>query len=132
MGFSRADSPLLPRVVTHSVILGFYQRRFDLFPLDLESQLPESSLEELVELSADNESEWLTSVDTLYQFINGVTKLDCFTYRAFNKVGGEFVYWNSLLQPFDAFKQTGTVIYQTDAPYPTADMIIAWCNLQVS
>ena len=113
--------------ITNSIIENYHQ-----FPLDLESQLPKSSLEELISHAGDEKSEWLTFEIILHQFINGVTKLDCFTYRAVNKVNGELVYWNALLQPFDEFKQTGTVIYQTDAPYPTADMIIAWCKRQVS
>jgi len=33
MGFSRADSLLLSRVITHSVIFGFYLSRFDLFAI---------------------------------------------------------------------------------------------------
>jgi hypothetical protein len=32
-GFSRADSLLLCRVLTHSDIPGFYRRRFDLFAI---------------------------------------------------------------------------------------------------
>ncbi|MBT3722827.1 MAG: hypothetical protein HOG41_05525 [Gammaproteobacteria bacterium] len=112
--------------ITNSLI-----QNYDQFPLDLESQLPKSSLEEMINHAGDKESEWLTSENNLHQFINGVTKLDCFTYRAVNQVDGKLVYWNALLQPFDDFKQTGTVIYQTDAPYPTADMIISWCNRQV-
>jgi hypothetical protein len=121
------ETSVFINIITNSIIKNYHQ-----FPLDLESQLPESNLEELADLAGINESEWLTSQETLHQFINGVTKLDCFTYRAVNQVDGELIYWNALLQPFDDFKQTGTVIYQTDLPYPTADMIIAWCNRQVS
>ncbi len=113
--------------ITNSLIKNYQQ-----FPLDLESQLPESGLLELVDFADHKESEWLTSKETLHQFINGVTKLDCFTYRAVNQVNDDLVYWNALQQSFDDFKQPDTVIYQTDAPYPTADMIISWCNRQVS
>jgi hypothetical protein len=113
--------------ITNSIIENYNQ-----FPLDLESQLPKSSLEELISHAGDEKSEWLTYEIILHQFINGVTKLDCFTYRAVNQVGNELIYWNALQQPFDDFKKSDTVIYQTDAPYPTADMIIAWCNRQVS
>ena len=100
------------------------------FPLDLESQLPSVSLKELIDRCNDNTSDRDTSLENLHQFINGVTKLDCFTYRAVNQVNGEPVYWNALNQTFDDFKNADTVIYQTDAPYPTTDMIIAWCNKQ--
>ena len=113
--------------ITNSIIENYHQ-----FPLDLESQLPKSSLEELISHSGDEKSEWLTYEIILHKFINGVTKLDCFTYRAVNQVNGELVYWNALQQSFDDFKKNDTVIYQSDAPYPTADMIIAWCNRQVS
>jgi hypothetical protein len=113
--------------ITNSIIENYHQ-----FPLDLESQLPKSNLEELISQAEDEKTEWLTFENIQHQFINGVTKLDCFTYRAVNKVNGELIYWNALLQSFDDFKQTGTVIYQTDTPYPTVDMIIAWCNRQVS
>lgn len=34
MGYSRADSLLLTRVITHSAILGYYLRRFDLFAIN--------------------------------------------------------------------------------------------------
>ena len=100
------------------------------FPLDLESQQPSVSLKELIDRCNDNASDRDTSLEKLHQFINGVTQLDCFTYRAVNQVNGEPVYWNALQQPFDEFKQTDTVIYQADAPYPTSDMIITWCNKQ--
>jgi hypothetical protein len=119
------ETSLLINKITNSLINNYQQ-----FPLDFENQIPSSNLDELINL-ADKESEWFTSLETLHQFINGVTKLDCFTYRAVNQVGDELVYWNALLQSFDEFKQIGTVIYQTDTPYPTADMIIAWCNRQV-
>jgi hypothetical protein len=113
--------------ITNSLIQNYHQ-----FPLDLESQSPECSLEKLTCHAGYREPEWLTTQETVHQFINGITKLDCFTYRAVNQVGDKLVYWNALLQPFDDFKQDGTVIYQTDAPYPTSDMIIAWCKRQVS
>ncbi len=113
--------------IKNSLIHNYHQ-----FPLDLESQSPKCSLEKLTCHAGDKESECLIHQETLNQFINGITKLDCFTYRAVNKLNGELVYWNALQQPFDDFKQTGTEIYQTDAPYPTADMIIAWCKRQVS
>lgn len=121
------ETSVLINKITNSLINNYQQ-----FPLDFENQIPLSNLDELVNLAADKESDWNTSLETLHEFINGVTKLDCFTYRAVNQVGDELVYWNALLQPFGVFKQDGTVIYQTDAPYPTADMIIAWCNRQVS
>jgi hypothetical protein len=121
------ETSVLINKIKNSLINNYQQ-----FPLDFENQLPESSLDELVNLVADKESELHSSLETLHQFIIEVTNLDCFTYRAVNQVGDELVYWNALLQPFDVFKQDGTVIYQTDAPYPTADMIIAWCNRQVS
>jgi hypothetical protein len=113
--------------ITNSLIKNYQQ-----FPLDLESQLPESGLMELIDFADHKESEWLISKETLHQFINGVTKLDCFTYRAVNQVNDDLVYWNALQQSFDDFKQPDTVIYQTDSPYPTPDMIIAWCNRRVS
>jgi hypothetical protein len=121
------ETSVLINKIKNSLINNYEQ-----FPLDFENQIPSSSLDALVNLATNKESEWLTSLGTLHQFINGVTKLDCFTYRAVNQVGDELVYWNALLQSFDDFKQTGTIIYQTDTPYPTADMIIAWCNRQVS
>ena len=121
------ETSLLIKIITNSLIKNYHQ-----FPLDLESQLPECSLKKLTYHTGDKEPEWLTTKETLHQFINGVTKMDCFTYRAVNQVDNELIYWNALHQPFDDFKQTGTVIYQTDAPYPTADMIIAWCKRQVS
>ena len=121
------ETSILINNITNLLIQNYHQ-----FPLDLESQSPECSLEKLTCHAGDREPEWLIPQETLQQFINGITKLDCFTYRAVNQVNGERVYWNALQQPFDSFKQTGTVIYQTDAPYPTADMIIAWCNRQVS
>ena len=121
------ETSVLINKITNSLINNYQQ-----FPLDFENQIPSSSLDELLNLAADKESEWLTSLETLHQFINGVTKLDCFTYRAVNQDGDKLVYWNALLQPFDDFIQDDTVIYQTDAPYPTADMILAWCNRQVS
>ena len=121
------ETSVLINNITNSLIENYHQ-----FPLDLESQLPKNSLEELIARAGDKKSEWLTFENNLHKFINGVTKLDCFTYRAVNQVDSELVYWNALLQPFDDFKLTGTVIYQTDAPYPTADMIIAWCNRLVS
>ena len=121
------ETSVLINKITNSLINNYQH-----FPVDFENQIPSSSLDELVNLAADKESEWLTSLETLHQFINGVTKLDCFTYRAVNQDGDKLVYWNALLQPFDDFIQDDTVIYQTDAPYPTADMILAWCNRQVS
>jgi hypothetical protein len=121
------ETSLLIKIITNSLIKNYHQ-----FPLDFESQLPESNLEELADLAGIKESEWLTSKETLHQFINGVTKMDCFTYRAVNQVDKELIYWNALQQPFDDFKQTDTVIYQTDAPYPTADMIFSWCKRLVS
>ena len=105
-------------------------KNYHQFPLDLESQQPENSLKELATHCLDISSIRDTSQESLHQFINGVTQLDCFTYRAVNQVNGEPVYWNALQQPFDEFKQTDTVIYQADAPYPTTDMITAWCNKQ--
>jgi len=121
------ETSLLIKNITNSLIENYHR-----FPLDLESQLPEYSLKKLAYHAGNIEPECLTTKETLHQFISGITKLDCFTYRAVNQVNGELVYWNALHQPFDDFKQTGTVIYQTDAPYPTADMIIAWCKRQVS
>ncbi len=105
-------------------------KNYNQFPLDLESQQPSICLEELIDRCNDKTSDPHTSQEALHQFINGVTKLDCFTYRAVNKVNGEPVYWNALNQAFDDFKNADTVIYQADAPYPTVDMIIAWCNTQ--
>ena len=106
-------------------------RNYNLFPLDMEFQRPKSSLKEVVIRCDNRNTDWNASQENLHQFIvDGVTKLDCFTYRAVNQVNGESVYWNALKQPFDEFKTTDTVIYQTDAPYPTADMITAWCNRQ--
>lgn len=103
---------------------------YHLFPLDLESQLPSISLKELIDRCNDNTSDRDTAQEIMYHFINGVTQLDCFTYRAVNQVNGEPVYWNALKQTYDDFKQTDTVIYQADAPYPTTDMILAWCHKQ--
>jgi hypothetical protein len=121
------ETSVLIQNITNSLIENYHQ-----FPLDLESQLPECSLEKLTCHAGGREPEWLTPQETLHQFINGVTKMDCFTYRAVNQVDDVLVYWNALQQPFDDFKKACTIIYQTDAPYPTADMIIAWCNRRVS
>lgn len=106
-------------------------RNYNQFPLDMESQRPKNSLKEAFIRCYNKNQDWNASQENLHQFIvDGVTKLDCFTYRAVNQVNGEPVYWNALQQPFDEFKTTDTVIYQADAPYPTADMITAWCNRQ--
>jgi len=113
--------------ITRLIIINYHQ-----FPIDSELQLPENTLKELTDRFNSKQSKWNTTQEKVHKFIEGVTKLDCFTYRAVNQVDNELIYWNALQQPFDDFKQTGTVIYQTDAPYPTADMIIAWCNRQVS
>ena len=121
------DTSVFINNITNSLIQNYHQ-----FPLDLESQSPECSLEKMISHDADKESEWLMPQENLHQFIIGLSKMDCFTYRAVNQVDGELVYWNALHQPFDDFKHAGTVIYQADAPYPTVDMIIAWCKRQVS
>ena len=113
--------------ITRLIIKNYHQ-----FPIDSELQLPVNTVKELINRFNSQQSKWITSQEKMHQFIEGVTKLDCFTYRAVNQVNGELVYWNALQQPFDDFKKVGTVIYQTDAPYPTADMIIAWCKRQVS
>jgi hypothetical protein len=101
------------------------------FPFDLESQQPEIRLDTLVEQQLVESIPFKISLSTtelMRLFIKGVTELECFTYRAVNKVNGELVYWNALSEPFVEFKQPDTVIYQTDAPYPTTDMITAWCH----
>ena len=85
------ETSVLINNITNSLIENYHQ-----LPLDLESQLPKNSLEELIGRAGDKNSEWLTSENNLHQFINGVTKLDCFTYRAVNKLNGELVYWNVL------------------------------------
>jgi hypothetical protein len=111
--------------ITRLIIKNYHK-----FPIDCESQLPVNTLKMLFDECNSNKSKWNDSLEKMNQFIDGITKLDCFTYRAVNQVEDELVYWNSLQQHFDDFKKADTVIYQTDTPYPTADMIIAWCKRQ--
>ena len=50
--------------ITNSIIENYHQ-----FPLDLESQLPKSSLEELISHSGDEKSEWLTVASDQLAFL---------------------------------------------------------------
>ncbi len=99
------------------------------FPFDLESEEPDVCIRELIDQinRLHQSSSRDMSNEMKYRYIDGVAHLPCFTYRAARKTDGQMEYWNALHQSFADFKDQNTIIYQADAPFPTTDMIKAWC-----
>ncbi len=99
------------------------------FPFDDDLEEPTTQLTTdigaLYDEELPNEVAWA-------EYICAISKLDCFTYRAIaRQPDGTALYWNSLEQSYKEFANNALVIvYQAHEPYPTTDMIKAWCNHQ--
>ena len=123
----------MPKRTTEQIlhITDLLSRNYAQFPFDYEHQAPGTALTALMEKCTSAGSERKDDLAILSQYFDAVVQLDCFTYRAVNKqADSDPIYWNSLLQTFDDFCNSTTAIYQTDTPFPTSDMIIAWCRRQ--
>ncbi len=101
-------------------------KHYNQFPFDIESHHPDMCLS-MYEDSIKYKHDKLSISERMMLYINIVSHLECFTYRAVNHKNGESVYWNPLTQPFASFMNTKTIVYQTDTHYPAPDMITNWC-----
>ena len=103
------------------------------FPFDLESEQPDIAIDSWIDEDR-HDAGWFSGSDRYDQnkFIDLISNLECYHYRAMKKDNrGEPIYFNPLCQSFGEFRNSSTVIFQTNTPYPTPDMVRIWCNNQI-